>query len=166
MHRLLQTLMLLFLWNAALKAESIEAVIYNGTGAPLEHRLASMTLAGIVNREEPRLYLLNVYETWSFNQTDESWRDIYQQDGNVVFTEISDFQQLIDHFENDINGAITYDPSLTYGNFTGQDFSRVPGTLRHGVKFLLAGGSTCTCLTSFHFWHNTTITRQQKMTGS
>jgi hypothetical protein len=107
---------------AYLQANPIEAIIYNGTGAPLEHKLASMTLAGIVNREEPRLYLLNVYETWSYNQTDESWRDIYQQEGNVVFTEISDFQELIDHFENDINGAITYDPSLTYGNFTGQNF--------------------------------------------
>ena len=122
MYRLLQILALIILIPAYLQADPIQAIIYNGTGKPLEHKLASMTLAGIVNREEPRLYLLNVYETWSYNQTDESWRDIYQQDGNVVFTEISDFQQLVDHFENDINGAITYDPSLTYGNFTGQNF--------------------------------------------
>lgn len=122
MCRLLQTLTLLLLTIGISRAEPIQAVLYNGTGAPLEHKLASMTLAGIVNREAPRLYLLNVYETWSYNQTDESWRDIYQQDGNVVFTEISDFQQLLDHFENDINGAITYDPTLTYGNFPGQNF--------------------------------------------
>jgi hypothetical protein len=122
MQRLLQILTLLILIPTYLEAEPTQAIIYNGTGAPLEHKLASMTLAGIVNREEPRLYLLNVYETWSYNQTDESWRDIYQQEGNVVFTEISDFQQLVDHFENDINGAITYDPSLTYGNFQGQNF--------------------------------------------
>lgn len=138
MPRLLQILTLIILIPPYLQAEPIEAILYNGTGAPLEHKLASMTLAGIVNREEPRLYLLNVYETWSYNQTDESWRDIYQQDGNVVFTEISDFQELIDHFENDINGAITYDPSLTYGNFTGQNFR-----WQAEVAAMLGGLSDC-----------------------
>ncbi len=86
MKRLLQSLALIILNTGYLHADPIQAIIYNGTGASLEHKIASMTLAGILNRKEPRLYLLNVYETWSYNQTDESWRDIYQQDGNVIFT--------------------------------------------------------------------------------
>lgn len=104
------------------KGQTTEAVLYNGTGASSEHKLIAMTLAGIVNREEPRLYLLNVYETWSFSQTDEMWRDIYATDGGVEFTVINDIPDLLDHFSEDINGAVTYDASLTYGNFEGQNF--------------------------------------------
>ncbi len=104
------------------KGQSIEAVVYNGTGVPAEDKLTAMTLAGIVNREEPRLYLLNVYETWSYNQTDEMWRDIYAADGGAEFTVIEDINQLVAYFSAYINGAVTYDPSLTYGNFEGQNF--------------------------------------------
>ncbi len=81
-----------------------------------------MTIAGIVNREAPRLKLVNVYQTWSYNQTDERWKMIYEADGGVNFTEINDINELVQHFIDDLNGAITYDPSLTYGNFPGQYF--------------------------------------------
>lgn len=98
------------------------SVLYNGTGASAENKLIAMTIAGIVNRESPRLYLLNVYETWSYNQTDEKWRDIYSEVGDVEFAVISDINALVQYFSDDLNGAITYDPSLTYGNFSGQNF--------------------------------------------
>ncbi len=104
------------------KGSSINAIIFDGTGTPLEHRHTAMALAGIVNRDAPRLYLLNVYETWSYNQTDETWRDIYAADGGADFTVISDIDELVTHFSEYINGAITYDASLTYGNFEGQNF--------------------------------------------
>ncbi|MBK9292797.1 MAG: hypothetical protein IPM52_14405 [Bacteroidetes bacterium] len=97
------------------------AVLFNGSGQPLEHRLAAMTLAGIVNRHEPRLYLLNVYEAWSYNQTDEQWRDIYAAAGVQFVTEHS-FSGLVDRFRDDIKGVVTYDKSLTYCNFSGQNF--------------------------------------------
>ena len=57
-------LCLLIFAGLFLKAnDQINAVIYDGTGTSLENRHIAMTLAGIVNRDAPRLYLLNVYET-------------------------------------------------------------------------------------------------------
>ncbi len=110
------------LFFASQQVFPINAVVYNGTGTSAENKLIAMTIAGIVNREAPRLYLLNVYETWSYNQTDEQWRAIYEEDGGVAFTEIADINELVQYFIDDLNGAITYDPSLTYGNFQGQNF--------------------------------------------
>jgi hypothetical protein len=107
----------LSVWGQARKS-----IIYNGTGTSAENRLAAMALAGIVNRVEPALYLLNVYETWSYSETDEKWRDIYASDGKVNFTTISNIADLLQHFNHHIKGVITYDPSLTYGNFEGQNF--------------------------------------------
>lgn len=116
------TLLVAFLLLISLKTKAIEAVCYNGTGQSAENKLIAMTIAGIVNREAPRLYLLNVYETWSYNQTDEQWKSIYEQMGGTTFLEISNIQTLINHFQDYIEGAITYDPQLTYGNFQGQNF--------------------------------------------
>jgi hypothetical protein len=113
-------LSLLIFIHSELKA--VEAIIYNGTGSSAENKMIALTLAGIVNRDTPRLYLLNVYETWSYNQTDEKWRDIYATEGSVNFTTITDINQLVQHFSSFLNGAITYDPALTYGNFSGQNF--------------------------------------------
>ncbi|MEE4176026.1 MAG: T9SS type A sorting domain-containing protein [Bacteroides sp.] len=107
---------------SAVVGNPIQAVLFDGTGTAPENKLIAMTIAGIVNRESPRLYLLNVYETWSYNQTDEKWRDIYVSDGDVYFTVFSDINALVQHFSEDIDGAVTYDPSLTYGNFSGQNF--------------------------------------------
>ncbi len=121
-HRKLSLLTLIIILFTSKLMAQINAVIYNGTGSSPENKLIALTLAGIVNRDAPRLYLVNVYEAWSYNQTDEMWRDIYTNDGNVNFTQITDINQLIQYFSNDINGAITYDPSLTYANFSGQNF--------------------------------------------
>lgn len=98
-----------------------QAVIFNGSGQQAEYRLAALSLAGIVNREAPRLYLLNVYEAWSYNQTDEQWRDNYAAAGTNFVTETS-FAGLVNRFRSHINGIVTYDKSLTYGNFSGQSF--------------------------------------------
>ncbi len=99
-----------------------QAIVYNGSGQSSEDKLIAMTLAGIVNRDEPRLYLRNVYETWSYNQTDELWENEYKTTGGVNFTEISNTNSLVQQFKSFIKGAITYDASLTYGNFSGQSF--------------------------------------------
>jgi hypothetical protein len=103
-------------------AYSLNAVVYNGTGQSAENKLVAMTIAGIVNRDAPRLYLRNVYETWSYSETDETWENLYKTTGNVNFTVISDINQLVQTFSSFLKGAITYDSSLTYGNFTGQSF--------------------------------------------
>lgn len=107
---------------ASAKVFAVDAVLYNGSGASAENKLIAMTIAGIVNREAPRLYLLNVYETWSYSQTDEKWRDIYAADGGVNFATISGINELVQHFSSYLKGAISYDPALTYGNFSGQNF--------------------------------------------
>ncbi|MBX2974675.1 MAG: T9SS type A sorting domain-containing protein [Ignavibacteriaceae bacterium] len=99
-----------------------DAVFYNGAAAPWYDRLIAMTLAGIVNRDSAKLYLSNVYETWSYNQTDEKWAEIYAQKGNVVFDTARTIPQLISKFSSYINGGISYDQNATYGNFTGQSF--------------------------------------------
>lgn len=78
-----------------------------------------MTIAGIVSRTEPRLHLLNAYKTWSYNQTDEHWRDVYQEDGKFQFRTIININKLIEYFKTDIIGAITYD---AYSNFSRQSF--------------------------------------------
>ncbi len=113
------SLMVLFISAAAMGRE---AVLFDGTGKTPEERLIAMTVAGIVNRSEPRLFLMNVYETWSWNETDERWRSIYETDGGVTFTVISDVNQLVQYFRSYLKGAITYDRSLTYSNFAGQSF--------------------------------------------
>ena len=101
---------------------AIDAIVYNGSNQTSEDKLIAMTLAGIVNRTAPRLYLRNVYETWSYTETDETWEEAYKTTGGVQFTVISNTNELVQYFKSYINGAITYDASLTYGNFTGQSF--------------------------------------------
>jgi hypothetical protein len=70
--------MLLFLLSTGISGQIAPyyATLFNGSGATVYDRLLALTLAGIVNRDSARLYLVDVYETWSFNQTDEMWRDI------------------------------------------------------------------------------------------
>ncbi|NLH62282.1 MAG: T9SS type A sorting domain-containing protein [Ignavibacteriales bacterium] len=110
------------LFVAQLHGQTYKAVLYNGTGAGSQEKLLAMTLAGIVNRDSARLYLLNVYETWSYNQTDEKWRDIYRSYGNVQFDSVQIVSQLIDKFREYIQGGISYDPNRYYSNFSGQNF--------------------------------------------
>lgn len=113
-----------------------KAVLFNGTGLSQQDKLTAMTIAGIVNRDSARLYLLNVYETWSYNQTDEQWRDVYRMRGSVVFDSIAGIASLINRFRPFLNGAMTYDPARTYGNFSGQSF------LWQGEYAALIGGLT------------------------
>ncbi|MHB1049373.1 MAG: T9SS type A sorting domain-containing protein [Bacteroidota bacterium] len=112
------------------------AVLFNGTGLSSQDRLTALAIAGIVNRDSARLYLLNVYETWSYTHTDEQWRDLYRSRGNVAFDSIAGISNLVNTFRPFIDGAVTYDPALTYGNFPGQSF------LWQGEYAALIGGLT------------------------
>lgn len=98
------------------------AVLYNGTGASVQDKIMAITLAGIVNRDSARLYLLNVYETWSYTKTDEQWRDIYRTRGGVVFDSVQSIVSLLNKFRGFINGGISYDPTRYFSNFSGQNF--------------------------------------------
>lgn len=99
----------------------IKAVVFNATGKTAEEKLLALTLAGIVNRDSARLYLLNCYETWCWSQTDEKWIEVYQSKG-VQFETITSTATLVNKFKSRINGAIVYDVNRLYSNFTGQSF--------------------------------------------
>jgi hypothetical protein len=98
------------------------AVLYNGAGASSHDKYIALTIAGIVNRDSAQLYLLNVYETWSYNKTDEIWRDLYRSRGNVIFDSVASISQLIEIFRPFIKGGITYDGNRYFSNFSGQYF--------------------------------------------
>jgi len=101
---------------------SYNAVLFNGAGSSFQDKLVAITIAGIVNRDSARLYLFNVNETWNWNQTDETWQNLYHSRGNVTFDSITGIQSLINRFRSYIRGAITYDPYRWFGNFSGQNF--------------------------------------------
>ncbi len=169
-----------------------DAVLYNGTGASTSDKIAVLTLAGIVNRDSARLYLFNVYETWSYTQTDEQWRDIYRTKGNVVFDSVASLSTLVNKFRHFLNGAITYDPNRTFGNFTGQSFrwqaeyasliggltNRLPLTSSTAVSLGLQVSDSVEVIDAFdsdpsiwvtgklelasHSWNNTSLTEEQR----
>lgn len=114
-------LVLIFLF-LSIKSFALDAYVFNGSGQSSENKLIAMTIAGIVNRDAPRLYLRNVYETWSYAETDETWENLYKTTGGTNFTVISDINILVQTFKTYLKGAITYDTSLNYSNFTGQSF--------------------------------------------
>lgn len=114
--------LLIFAISVFFTSNAINAVVYDGSGQLAEDKMLAMTLAGIVNRDAPRLYLRNVYETWSYNQTDELWENEYKTNGAVQFTVITNINVLVEHFKTFIKGAVTYDATLSYSNFTGQSF--------------------------------------------
>ncbi|MCU7495679.1 MAG: T9SS type A sorting domain-containing protein [Ignavibacteria bacterium] len=96
------------------------AVLYDGSRAQSWERLIAKTLSGIVNRDSSRLYLLNVYETWSYSKTDEAWGDIYRTKGNVTFDTLKSIPALIERFRTFIKGGISYDENQYYSNFPYQ----------------------------------------------
>lgn len=99
-----------------------KAVMFDGYYLPRHDKLTVMALAGIVNRDSARLYLTNIYETYSYLLTSQKWAEIFEEKGDVEFTKMTDIKELIDYFRDDIKGAITYDATLYYGNFGGQNF--------------------------------------------
>ena len=118
----IRSVLVLLLLAVSSASSQYDAILFNGSNASGPDRLLAMTLAGIVNRDSSRLYLLNVYETWSYTQTDEVWRDIYKERGGVVFDSVATAQDLVDRFRDRIHGGISYDANRLYGNFPGQSF--------------------------------------------
>lgn len=114
-------LLLLFIFFGT-EIMAYDAVLFDGTGKTSKEKLAAMSIAGIVNRDTAQLFLKNVYETWSYNMTDENWQAIYEEKGEVTFTVINTLGELIDHFRDHLNGAVTYESTRVYGNFSGQAF--------------------------------------------
>ncbi|MDP2302919.1 MAG: GxGYxYP family putative glycoside hydrolase [Ignavibacteria bacterium] len=121
-HKLFSSKVIFFLLVLVSQTKAYDAVFYNMSASPWYDKLIAMTLAGIVNRDSSQLYLSNVYETWSYNQTDERWAEIYAQKGNVIFDTVKTIPQLLTKFSSYIGGGISFDQNATFGNFTGQSF--------------------------------------------
>ena len=70
------------------------------------------TLQGIVNRNEPRLYINYVAE--SGIEIDAYWWNKYRKKGEWLYGRdtvvIGSIEELVAHFRNDIAGAVVYDP--------------------------------------------------------
>jgi len=70
------------------------------------------TLQGIVNRNEPRLYINYVVE--SGIEIDAYWWNKYRKKGEWLYGRdtvvIGSIEELVAHFRNDIAGAVVYDP--------------------------------------------------------
>ncbi|QCK16813.1 GxGYxYP domain-containing protein [Mangrovivirga cuniculi] len=115
-----QIILLILITWFSLNIHSQTHYVFDGTGKPRSEKLAAMTVAGLVNRDEPKLFLKNVFETWSYNQTDEKWIEIFEQNEGVSFEELTKIQDLFTVFENQINGGIFYNDTEWYSNFPGQ----------------------------------------------
>jgi hypothetical protein len=139
--------LLVCLAPASLAQNPARAVLFDGGSSPPWVRLMALTLAGIVNRDSSRLYLQNVYETWSYNQTDERWADLYRSRGNVQFDVITSDTVLVNRFRPFLQGGIRYDYTRTFGNFPGQSF------MWQGEYAALIGGLTDRLPLTFGMWN-------------
>ncbi|MCU0412769.1 MAG: hypothetical protein MUF82_09640, partial [Bacteroidetes bacterium] len=121
-----------------LAAQGTQPVLFSASSLSSQDRLAVLAIAGIVNRDSARLYLQNVYETWSYNNTDERWVQEYINKGNVQFQlpVLNTVKALVDTFRFLLQGAITYDGARFFSNFSGQSF------LWQGEYATLIGGLT------------------------
>ncbi len=117
-------------------SQQYKAVLFAGSGLSSQERLTAMALIGIANRDSARVFMYNMYETWSYTQTDEKWSQIYIQKGNVKFDTIRTVASLINRFRYLIKGGITYAPNRIFGNFSGQSF------MWQGEYAALIGGLT------------------------
>jgi len=122
------------------------AVLFDGTTATPWVKLMAQTLAGIVNRDSARLYLQNVYETWSYSQTDEQWAALYRTRGNVQFDAITSDTVLVNRFRSFLRRGIRYDYARTFGNFPGQSF------MWQGEYAALIGGLTDRLPLTLNMW--------------
>jgi len=98
------------------------APLFDATGSSAEARARSLTLAGIVNRDSARLYLLSTYKTLSYASTDDWWHEVCRSRAGVQFDSIATLGELVDRFRPLIRGAVLYDSSETFSNFPGQLF--------------------------------------------
>ncbi len=79
-----------------------------------EVRLMLLSLQGIVNRKEPRIYLIQKdLPGWSKGEpADQMWLDYMTSTYGIEVTHLDSYSQLMNLFIDDVKGAIVYDPSL------------------------------------------------------
>ncbi|MCB0170733.1 MAG: hypothetical protein KDJ97_09300 [Anaerolineae bacterium] len=77
------------------------------------------TLQGIVNRDQPRLYLNHDHSRGDAPGVDQFWLDKYQEAGqpygwlaDTEIVEIDRLDDLLDRFADDIEGVVVWDPAV------------------------------------------------------
>ena len=92
--------------SQSIQAKYKQSIIYTGEVNP-----TVLTLAGIVNRHAPKLYLENAIETWHGYESQKEWKTRYSKLVGVNFTKIGNLGDLLSHFKASYNGAVIYDKS-------------------------------------------------------
>jgi len=89
------------------KPPAQELAVFMSYNKSWEERLTAVTLQGIINRKEPRIYLLNT------QQKDPMWLDWLIERGYTGQPRtIATLGELVARFKDEISGAILYDPAL------------------------------------------------------
>ena len=81
-----------------------------------DHTHAVAALQGIVNRSAPRLYLLFIDSQHAKGNIDEYWlKQLRAPDAwlaDATFETVPDLATLVQRFQDDLNGAVVYDPRV------------------------------------------------------
>jgi len=71
--------------------------------APGDAKLVLSTLQGIVNRKQPRIYLI---------ESEEEGKYTWLNDLNVPYTVHEDYWEIVRKYKNEVKGVIVYDPAV------------------------------------------------------
>lgn len=89
---------------------SIPLLVYDCANDPGDLQRLAAVLQGIVNRRQPRLYLINATNPAGY---DAEWLGWLRERGNIQGEErIPSFSMLLERFHGEIEGAIVFDPGL------------------------------------------------------
>ena len=81
-------------------------------GKDYKTRLLALSLQGIVNRKEPRLYVL--WESKDkFGNPSEEWLKYYESKGWISYEEIS-IESALKKYKDEIKGFVVYDPNFRH----------------------------------------------------
>jgi hypothetical protein len=88
-----------------------------------DEQLALACLQGLVNRTEPRLYL--VYD----DVFDRKWPEIYKQQYRLRYEEARGLEEVFERFAREIGGVALYDEEMIHGMNVAQTWGAVHGAV-------------------------------------
>lgn len=84
--------------------------VYDGSGDNNEVRLLLATLQGVVNRDDPRIYL--IFNSWPEGmKSDDKWLDYYSV-RDIEIKRVKSVPEIVRMFAGELSGFIIYDPEL------------------------------------------------------
>jgi len=108
-----------YMWGKPIKILEIRYIksvyhldVIDLRGKDYKTRLLTLSLQGIVNKKEPRLYVL--WESKDkFGNPSQEWLKYYKSKGWIEFREIS-LKKAIKKYKNEIKGFVIYDPDFKH----------------------------------------------------